>query len=140
MIETAHNMQAGQMKKESRHRKRLKMIGNGGSKMSIVRTSLISFMLGGVPVLVAPTPVLKNQVVEASCGTCQFGMKGDTCALAIRQPEGKTYWVSGFSIDQFGDAHAANGFCQAIRKATVSGTLVGDQLIAKTFVLIKEVQ
>ena len=43
-------------------------------------------------------------------------------------------------IDQFGDAHAANGFCQAIRKATVSGTLVGDQLIAKTFVLIKEVQ
>ncbi len=100
----------------------------------------ILIMLIAQSSITAQTSVLKPQVVSASCGICQLGMKGDTCALAIRLPDGKLLWVSGFSIDEFGDAHATDGFCQTIRKARVSGTISGDQLIAKTFVLIKEVQ
>ncbi|KIQ19306.1 glutaminyl-tRNA synthetase, partial [Flavobacterium sp. MEB061] len=33
----------------------------------------------------------KPQIVEASCGECQFGMKGKSCDLAVRI-DGKTYF------------------------------------------------
>lgn len=78
---------------------------------------------------------LKNQIVEASCGQCQFGMKAKGCDLAIRV-DGKTYFVTGTKIDQHGDAHAADGFCNAIRQAKVSGTIEGDKFVATAFVLL----
>jgi hypothetical protein len=42
-------------------------------------------------------------IVEASCGQCQFGMKGYACDLAVRI-DGKPYFVDGTSIDSHGDA------------------------------------
>lgn len=66
--------------------------------------------------------VIRNQVVEASCGQCQFGMRRPGCNLAVRI-DGTPYFVEGAGIDDFGDAHAADGFCQAIRTARVSGTI-----------------
>jgi hypothetical protein len=47
----------------------------------------------------------KSQIVEASCGQCQFGMEGHGCELAVRI-DGK-YFVDGTSS---GDAHANDGF------------------------------
>jgi hypothetical protein len=81
--------------------------------------------------------VLKKQVVEASCGQCQFKMEGKSCDLAVRI-DGKTYFVDGTSIDSHGNAHAADGFCAAIRKAEVSGAIVNDRFIATTFKLLPE--
>ena len=80
----------------------------------------------------------KTQIVEASCGQCQFGMtepKG--CDLAVRI-DGKPYFVDGTSIDQHGDAHAHDGFCNSIRKAEVSGEVVNNRFKASSFVLIEE--
>ena len=65
----------------------------------------------------------KPTIVEASCGECQFGMKGKSCDLAVRI-DGKSYFVDGTKIDQHGDAHAKDGFCNAIRKASVTGSIV----------------
>ena len=65
---------------------------------------------------------IANQLVDVSCGQCQFGMEGDGCELAIRH-EGKSYFVSGSSIDDHGDAHADDGFCNCVRQAQVSGTI-----------------
>lgn len=81
--------------------------------------------------------VLKKQVVEASCGQCQFKMAGKSCDLAVRM-DGKTYFVDGTSIDSHGNAHAADGFCAAIRKAEVSGSIVNDRFIATDFKLLQE--
>ncbi|MBC5840021.1 hypothetical protein H8R23_01260 [Flavobacterium sp. F-380] len=81
--------------------------------------------------------VLKKQVVEASCGQCQFKMEGKSCDLAVRI-DGKTYFVDGTSIDSHGNAHAADGFCAAIRKAEVSGSIVNDRFIATDFKLLPE--
>jgi hypothetical protein len=61
----------------------------------------------------------KSQIVEASCGQCQFGMEGHGCELAVRI-DGKPYFVDGTSLDSR-DAHANDGFCTAIRKASVIG-------------------
>lgn len=79
----------------------------------------------------------KPTIVEASCGECQFGMKGKSCDLAVRI-DGKTYFVDGTTIHDHGDAHAEKGFCNAISKALVTGEIKGDRFKATSFALIDE--
>lgn len=80
---------------------------------------------------------IADQVVEASCGQCQFEMEGKSCDLAIKI-NGKAYYVDGSAIDDHGDAHAKNGFCQKIRKAKVSGRIVDNRFKATSFKLLPE--
>ncbi len=61
--------------------------------------------------------------VEVSCGKCKFGLPGNTCDMAVRIKD-KAYYVDGAAIDDFGDAHEKDGFCNAIRKAEVQGDVV----------------
>lgn len=82
----------------------------------------------------APDPAKKLLLVEASCGECQFHMKGKGCDLAIRI-DGKSYFVDGTSIDDHGDAHGAEGFCEAVRKAEVQGEIVDNRFKATYFKL-----
>jgi hypothetical protein len=83
-------------------------------------------------------PSKKVQVVEASCGQCKFALKQQKgCDLAVRI-DGKAYFVDGTSINDHGDAHASDGFCEAIRKAEVQGEIVDDRFKATWFKLVKE--
>ena len=70
------------------------------------------------------------------CGQCQFEMTSqEGCDLAVKI-EGESYFVDGFNIDDFGDAHAKHtGFCEVIRKAEVSGTIINNRFIATSIVL-----
>ncbi len=70
-----------------------------------------------------PDPSKKIQVAEVSCGECKFHLKGKSCDLAVRI-NGRAYFIDGADIDSFGDAHASDGFCKAIRKAAVQGEVV----------------
>jgi len=80
----------------------------------------------------------KTYKVMASCGTCQFNMNSETgCALAI-QFGGKKYWVDGTGINDHGDEHADDGFCNAIKKAKIQGTFEGKRFKASSFELIPE--
>lgn len=72
--------------------------------------------------------------VEASCGTCQFKMEGKGCNLAIKF-QNKYYYVEGTDIDDHGDAHEKEGFCNAIKKARVQGQVVGDKFLVTWFAL-----
>jgi hypothetical protein len=81
------------------------------------------------------TDTLKN--VEVSCGKCKFGMKAKDCSLAIRF-DGKAYFVDGTSIDDHGDAHADDGFCNKIRHADVAGFILKGRFVATDFKLLKE--
>lgn len=87
--------------------------------------------------LSVPDTTKKVEVVEVACGKCKFGMKGKECALAIRF-HGRSYYVDGVDIDSYGDAHAKNGFCNAISKAAVQGEIVGDRFKVTYFKLIKK--
>ena len=80
-------------------------------------------------------PNKKVLLVEASCGQCQFKMIGKGCTLAVRI-DGKSYFVEKADIDEFGDAHSKEGFCNAIRKAKVQGEIVGDKFVASYFELV----
>ncbi|MEJ7611276.1 MAG: DUF6370 family protein [Ferruginibacter sp.] len=81
------------------------------------------------------TEFVKPQTVEASCGTCMFKMDGTGCELAIRM-DGKSYFVDGTTIHKHGDAHGENGFCNAIRKAEVTGSIVKDRFVVTNFKLL----
>ena len=74
-------------------------------------------------------------VVEASCGQCNFDLSGDGCDLAIRAG-GKTYFVDGATMDELGDAHSADGLCNAIRSAKVTGQVKDGRFLAKSFDLL----
>ncbi|WP_394758260.1 DUF6370 family protein [Flavobacterium sp.] len=79
--------------------------------------------------------VQKTQIVEASCGQCQFGMKSGGCDLAVRI-DGKSYFVEGTKIDEHGDAHAKDGFCEVIRKAEVVGEIKNNRFVGSYFKLL----
>lgn len=88
----------------------------------------------------AQTAAKKNEitkkVVEIACGECQFKMKGKSCDLAIRI-DGKPYFVDGKNIDDFGDAHdEKEGFCNAIKKTEVTGTIVKNRFKATDIKLV----
>tara|TARA_B100000427_G_scaffold133389_1_gene110993 strand:+ start:214 stop:600 length:387 start_codon:yes stop_codon:yes gene_type:complete len=77
-------------------------------------------------------------LVLASCGMCNFGMKNKKrCSLAI-QINDRAYDVKGTGIDDHGDSHAKDGFCNAIRVAKVSGEIKKDVFTADIFVLQKD--
>ena len=67
-------------------------------------------------------PLKKTIIVETACGECQLGLNGKSCDLAVLI-NGKAYFVVGAHIDSFGDAHAKDGFCEAVRISEVQGKL-----------------
>ena len=75
--------------------------------------------------------------VEASCGQCNFKLSGKGCNLAIRIKD-EAYFVDGAKIDDHGDAHAEDGFCNKVRHAKVKGKVVDGRFKATYFKLLPE--
>lgn len=104
----------------------------------------VSFIVFGImglaqqvdPKVSTPDPNKKLQVAETACGQCQFKLAGKGCDLAVRIA-GKSYFVDGTDIDSHGDAHAKDGFCNAVRKAEVQGEVVNDRFKVTYFKLLK---
>ena len=84
-----------------------------------------------------PDPNKKIVVVETACGECQFKLEGKGCHLAIRI-DSTGYFVDGTNIDDHGDAHAKDGFCNAVRKAEIQGELINNRYKVTYFKLLKE--
>jgi len=108
---------------------------------SIVCLLFISSAFGqkSDPRVSTPDPNKKIQIVETACGECQFKLSGKGCELAVRI-DGKSYFVDGTDIDSHGDAHAKDGFCNAVRKAEVQGEIVNDRFKVTYFKLLKNAE
>ena len=77
--------------------------------------------------------VPRNNYVEGnvliSCGMCNF-MNGDNdCALAIKVGS-KVFSVKDVGIDDHGDSHARDGYCNVIKKVYVEGRIRGESFTA----------
>lgn len=77
-----------------------------------------------------------NVQAEASCGQCMFNMEGVDCDLAVRIGD-VNYYVEGTSIDDYGDAHANDGFCKAIKNVTISGEAANGKINISSFKIIE---
>ena len=67
--------------------------------------------------------------VLASCGMCNFYTDNNDCSLAIKV--GKTVLeVKGVDIDDHGDSHAKDGYCNVIKKVYVEGIVRKKSFIA----------
>ena len=84
-----------------------------------------------------PDPTQKTEVVKAACGQCVFGMSGNDCTLAVKI-KNKTYFVVGTGVDDHGDAHAKDGFCNKVRKAEIQGALIENKYHVTYFKLIDQ--
>lgn len=73
--------------------------------------------------------------VEASCGECNYDMPGNSCDVAIKM-DGKTYYVDGVGIMDYGFPHNKGGFCVAVHKAEVQGKVVNGRFKATYFKLL----
>ena len=65
---------------------------------------------------------MEVMVVEAACGMCKLDMPGNSCKIAVVIDDNK-YYVEGFDIHDYGDAHGENGMCNTVRKAKVRDLL-----------------
>ena len=64
-----------------------------------------------------------NQVegnVLISCGMCNFLTDDNDCSLAVKIGS-KVLKVRGVGIDDHGDSHASDGYCNVIKKKYVEG-------------------
>jgi Family of unknown function (DUF6370) len=84
-----------------------------------------------------PDTLKKIMLVEVSCGKCKLGLPGKSCDIAVRI-DGKAYYADGTDIDSFGDAHAHDGMCNAIRKAQVQGEIVDNRFKISYIKLLPE--
>lgn len=80
-------------------------------------------------------PNIKVIEAKVSCGICMFDMDGSKCELAVNI-DGAKYYVEGTDIDDYGDAHSDDGFCNAIRDAKIQGQIVDDKYTVTYFKLI----
>jgi hypothetical protein len=81
----------------------------------------------------------KVDTLQASCGQCNFKMKGGGCTLAVKIKE-KTYFVDGTGINDHGDAHSHDGFCEAVKTAVVQGKIVNDRFVVTYFKLLADIK
>lgn len=105
--------------------------------VAIVGFSLTTVAQSGPSAVHPPDPAKKVLTVEASCGQCNFGLKAKrkSCDLAVRI-NGKAYFVDGAGINDYGDAHDDQGFCNAVRKAEVQGAVVKNRFVVSSFKLL----
>ncbi len=90
-------------------------------------------------VLIACEKKLTVSVLEApiACGQCMFELDSEEgCSLAVKVFD-KSYFVDGFNIDDFGDAHDENkGFCNVVRKAKIKGVIKNNRFKANSIVML----
>ena len=70
---------------------------------------------------------IKGNVI-ISCGMCNFMTNDNDCSMAIKIGKG-VYNVSGVNINEHGDSHATDGYCNVIKKVYVEGRVSGNRFI-----------
>ena len=100
-----------------------------------VKKAAVKSILPNDILTVVPANRMLSGKVEASCGMCNFGMDSRDCSLAIRVGE-KTFNVKGTGMEDHGDSHADDGFCNAVRIANVKGKISKGKFKSESFALI----
>jgi NADH dehydrogenase [ubiquinone] 1 alpha subcomplex assembly factor 1 len=80
--------------------------------------------------------LVETEFAEAGCARCVCRMEGATdCRLAV-EIYGRCYLVVGSTLEDHGDARAADGLCSTARRASVRGEISGARFLAERFALL----
>ena len=104
----------------------LVMAGCGGCGSKKKHNSYSSAPVGLLENVPANNRIEGN--VLMSCGMCNFINGDNDCALAIKVGP-KILKVRGVNIDDHGDSHASDGYCNVIKKTYVEGIVRRDIFI-----------
>ena len=77
---------------------------------------------------VVPASAFIKGNVMVSCGMCNFMTNDNNCSMAIKVGTG-VYNVTGVNINDHGDSHAMDGYCNVIKKLYVEGRVSGKNFI-----------
>jgi hypothetical protein len=104
---------------------------------SVVLPALVWLSGCGEPAspVVEKAVVVDSKTVPASCGTCNFGLKGDGCSMAVKIGE-KAYFVDGIEQKHEAEMHQEGGICVAVREAKVSGEVKNGRFVASSLDLL----
>ena len=91
--------------------------GCGGCRTNKKHTS--SRSLSGLLEKVPSNNRVEGNVL-VSCGMCNFLTGDNDCALAVKIGS-RVLKVEGVGIDDHGDSHASDGYCNVIKKKYVEG-------------------
>ena len=78
---------------------------------------------------------VENKVLDASCGTCNFDLRGDGCAMAVKVGD-KAYFVDGIPDMDKAQMHEDGGICVTVRQAKVSGEVMKGRFVASALELL----
>ena len=101
--------------------------GCGGCSTNRSHSTSYSTETKGLVETVPANKFIKGNVM-VSCGMCNFMTNDNDCSMAIKVGKG-VYNVSGVSIDEHGDSHATDGYCNVIKKVYVEGRVSGNRFI-----------
>jgi len=109
-------------------------------KISLLLTGLCLAAIvsgcGPKPTAMATANLESTAVLETACGQCLLGLKEKQgCDLAVRI-EGKSNFVDGIKMSDYGDAHADDGMCSIVRKGKVTGRITEGRFLATAFDLL----
>ena len=102
------------------------LAGCGGCGPSRKHSSTSDIPMGLLEKIPANNRVEGNVLV--SCGMCNFVTGDSDCSLAVKIVS-KTLSVRGVKIDDHGDSHAKDGYCNVIKKVYVEGIVRGNSFI-----------
>ena len=102
------------------------LAGCGGCGPSRKHSSTSDIPMGLLEKIPANNRVEGNVLV--SCGMCNFITGDSDCSLAVKIVS-KTLSVRGVKIDDHGDSHAKDGYCNVIKKVYVEGIVRGNSFI-----------
>lgn len=121
--------------------KRPSFCARSGDAGALARRQLLQGLLAvaatfGAAACRSPTTKhLRGEKVDAGCAMCLFGMQGVRACIWAVSIDGKPYLAEG-NLPKHHDAHAPDGMCNVKRQAIVSGDLVNNKFIARTFDLM----
>ena len=101
--------------------------GCGGCSTNRSHSTTYNYETKGLVETVPANKFIKGNVM-VSCGMCNFMTNDNDCSMAIKVGEG-VYNISGVSIDDHGDSHATDGYCNVIKKVYVEGRVSGNRFI-----------
>ena len=68
--------------------------------------------------------------VLISCGMCNFFTEDKICSVSVKIGK-DVFKVHGVNIDDHGNSHAVDGYCNVIKRAYVNGELKNNKLHAE---------